>query len=557
MAASNTAVANLGSLSVLPVQQKLGLILGFAAVIAILAGAWLWSQTPDYRVLFSNLTDRDGGAIIATLTQLNVPYKFADGGGAILVPADRVHEARLRLASQGLPKGGLVGFELMEGEKLGTSQFAEQINYQRALEGELARSIQSLAAVQAARVHLAIPKPSVFMRDEPKPSASVLLNVYPGKQLEPSQVSGIAHLISSSVAHLAVADVTIVDQSGRMLSTATDAQGNELDPNQLKYVQDLEQNYSRRIESIIGPIVGAENVHAQVTAEVDFTQTEQTAELYAPNKNGTDGTVRSQQSTESAQAGGAGAQGVPGALSNQPPPPATVAGPQATPAATPANPAAGAAASGTPAPAAAATTPAAPPLNTRKESTVNYEIDKTIRHIRNQVGNVKHVSVAVVINQRKNVDADGKVTYAPLTEAEMTQINSLAREAIGFNKDRGDTLSIANTPFNVVEREAVPETPIWKDPGTINLAKDIGKYLLIAVGALYLVLGVLKPLLRNLATPPQAQAELISADDADVQFSPGAAQLGYEQNLQAAKQIAKGDPKLVANVVKTWVAGNA
>ncbi len=543
MAASPTAVTNYAGLSVLPVQQKLGLILGFAAVIAIVAGAWMWSQAPDYRVLFSNLTDRDGGAIISTLTQMNVPYKFAEGGGAVLVPAERVHEARLRLAQLGLPKGGLVGFELMEGQKMGTSQFAEQINYQRALEGELARSIQSLAAVQGARVHLAIPKPSVFMREEARPSASVLLNVFPGKQLEPSQVSGIAHLISSSVAHMTVADVTIVDQSGKMLSTATDAQGMELDPSQLKYVQDLEQNYQRRIEGIIAPIVGAENVHAQVTADIDFTHTEQTAELYTPNKNGTDGTVRSQQTNETAQAGGAtgsGASGVPGALSNQPPAPTTVA------AAAPAGGAAGAVA---PAASAAAG-------NTHKESTVNYEIDKTIRHVRSQVGNIKHVSVAVVINQSRSVNEEGKTVYAPLAEAQMTQINNLVREAIGFNKDRGDTLSVANTPFNTVEREAVPETPFWKEAGTINLAKDIGKYLLIGLGAMYLVLGVLKPLLKSLATPARMPAQLVDDDD-DVRISHSAAALGYEQNLQAAKQIAKGDPKLVANVVKTWVSGNA
>jgi flagellar M-ring protein FliF len=543
MAASPTTVTNYAGLSVLPVQQKLGLILGFAAVIAIVAGAWMWSQAPDYRVLFSNLTDRDGGAIISTLTQMNVPYKFAEGGGAVLVPAERVHEARLRLAQLGLPKGGLVGFELMEGQKMGTSQFAEQINYQRALEGELARSIQSLAAVQGARVHLAIPKPSVFMREEARPSASVLLNVFPGKQLEPSQVSGIAHLISSSVAHMTVADVTIVDQSGKMLSTATDAQGMELDPSQLKYVQDLEQNYQRRIEGIIAPIVGAENVHAQVTADIDFTQTEQTAELYTPNKNGSDGTVRSQQTNETAQAGGAAgaASGVPGALSNQPPASTTIA----------AAPAAAAAAAG-----AAGAAASAAPNNTHKESTVNYEIDKTIRHVRSQVGNIKHVSVAVVINQSKSVNDEGKTVYAPLAEAQMTQINNLVREAIGFNKDRGDTLSVANTPFNTVEREAVPETPFWKEAGTINLAKDIGKYLLIGLGAMYLVLGVLKPLLKSLATPARMPAQLVDDDD-DVRISQSAAALGYEQNLQAAKQIAKGDPKLVANVVKTWVSGNA
>src|SRR5450759_4726286 len=259
-------------LGMIPLQQKFGLMVALAAVVALLVGGWMWGQTPDYRVLYANLSDRDGGAIISSLQQMNVPFKFAEGGGALLVPANQVHEVRLRLAGQGLPKGGLVGFELMETQKLGTSQFQEQVNYQRALEGELARSIQSLSAVQSARVHLAISKPSVFVREQQKPSASVLLNLFPGRSLDPAQVSAIVHLVSSSVPELPVKNVTVVDQSGSLLSsTGNGTLDAELDAGQLKYVQELEQNYAKRIETILTPITGINNVRAQVTADVDFS----------------------------------------------------------------------------------------------------------------------------------------------------------------------------------------------------------------------------------------------------------------------------------------------
>jgi flagellar M-ring protein FliF len=262
-------------------QRKLGLMFGIAAIIALVAGSWMWSQTPDYRVLYSNLSDRDGGSVIASLQQMNIPYKMADGGGAILVPSNQVYEMRLRLASQGLPKGSVVGFELMDGQKLGMSQFQEQVNYQRALEGEITRSIQSLSAVQGARVHLAIPKPSVFIRDQQKPSASVLLSLNPGRTLDAAQVSGIVHLIASSVPELPVKNVTLVDQNGNLLVAAgvegMDAHAG-LDPTQLDYLHQVEQSYVKRIESILTPLVGRDNVKAQVAADLDFAKIEQTAE---------------------------------------------------------------------------------------------------------------------------------------------------------------------------------------------------------------------------------------------------------------------------------------
>ncbi len=275
---------SLETLNRLTPNQKLGGMVAIAFAIAILAGSWMWSKNIDYSVLFSNISERDGGQIIASLQQMNIPYRYSEGGGAILVPATQVHDARLKLASQGLPKGGLVGFEVMESQKLGASQFLEQINYQRALEGELARSIQSLQAVQGARVHLAIPKSSAFLRDEQKPTASIVLNLHPGRVLEPSQVAGIVHLVSSSVPQLPPSSVSVIDQSGKLISQNADPLREVgLDPAQLKYVRELETSTIKRIEAIIEPVAGAGNVHAQVAADVDFAQTEPLAEFYNPN----------------------------------------------------------------------------------------------------------------------------------------------------------------------------------------------------------------------------------------------------------------------------------
>ncbi len=375
-----------------PGGRKFLQMLGIAAVIAIMAGVWMWGQQPDYRVLFSNFSDRDGGAIVASLQQMNVPFKFAEGGGAILVPANQVYEARLKLASQGLPKGGNVGFELMENQKLGVSQFLEQVNFQRALEGELARSIESISAVLSARVLLALPKSSVFVREQQKPTASVLLNLQPGRVLDQQQVSAIVHLVASSVPELPTKNVTIVDQNGNLLSdTSASVGANGLDPSQLKYIHDLQRSIVKRVESIITPIVGASNVHAEATADVDFSHSEQAAETYKPNQTPDAASIRSQQTSETLNGGSANATGVPGALSNQPPAPATA--PLTAPAANNSTPG------------AAPTTPA---TNTQKESTVNYELDKTVRYVQQPMGGLKRLSVAVVVNYRNSVDNSGK-----------------------------------------------------------------------------------------------------------------------------------------------------
>ena len=546
VAAESTGMGGLSGFTESNAARNLALAIGAALVVALMVGAWLWSQQPDYRVLFSNYSDRDGGAIVTALQQMNVPYKFAEGGGAILVPAAQVYDARLKLASQGLPKGGSVGFELMENQKLGVSQFLEQVNFQRALEGELARSIQAIGAVQTARVHLALPKASVFVRDQQKPTASVVLNLNQGRTLDAGQVSAIVHLVASSVPELSSKSVTVVDQSGNLLSESDKPGANNgLDPAQLKYVQDLQQSIVKRIESIISPLVGPDNVRAEATADVDFSHSEQAAEVYKPNQTPNSGTIRSQQTNETGTgAAAAGASGVPGALSNQPPSPATA-------------PITAAAAPGT----AAATGAAAPVgANGHRESTVNYEVDKTIRYVQQPMGGVKRLSVAVVVNYKRDVDKAGKVTNRALTEAEKTQISDLVKEAMGFNKDRGDTLNIANSQFAGVEAPAPVDVPIWKNLDNLQTAKDVGKYLLGAAVILYLFFAFLKPMLKKLmANAPKPRVVVEERDtivDLHTSEPMGQKPRGYEENLDAAKTLARNDPKVVANVVKAWVDGN-
>ncbi|MGV8900083.1 MAG: flagellar basal-body MS-ring/collar protein FliF [Burkholderiaceae bacterium] len=540
------------SFTQLPGAQKFLIGLGIAAVVAVMAGVWIWSQQPDYRVLFANYNDRDGGAIVASLQQMNIPYKFAEGGGAILVPADRVHDARLSLAAQGLPKGGNVGFELMENQKLGISQFLEQVNFQRALEGELARSIESIAAVQSARIHLALPKASVFVRDRQQPTASVLLNLHPGRTLDAQQVSAVVHLVASSVPNLPLKNVTVVDQNGNLLSETDKAAAvNGLDATQLKYVQELQRNIVRRVESIITPIVGVNNVRAEATADVDFSHSEQAAETYKPNLATDASSVRSQQSSESSNPNNANATGIPGALTNQPPVPATA----------PINAAGNAAPGAAAAPNTAATT--------RKDTTVNYEVDKTIRYVQQPMGGIKRLSVAVVVNYKKITNNAGKTSSVALTDVEKTQITDLVKEAMGYNQERGDSLNVVNSPFAGMEEVVIAEQPLWKQPGMIALAKEIGKYLIAGIILLYLFFRVLKPMLRKLtgkeATVNAAEALPAPDDDEDtVQIGNAAKMLAqekhpassYEKNMGLAKQLAKDDPKIVANVVKSWVNSN-
>jgi flagellar M-ring protein FliF len=544
-------------------NPRLPLIVGASFAFAVIAALWMWSRQPDYSVLYSNLSERDGGAIIASLQQMNVPYKFAEGGGALLVEKSKVPEARLRLAAEGLPKGGTVGFELMDNQKFGTSQFAEQVNYQRALEGELARSINSISAVESARVHLALPKPSLFVRDQKKPSASVVLSLHKGRSIDEGQVSAIVHLISSSVPELSNKSITVVDQAGNLLSAANSGTRG-LDVSQLKYVQEIEQGYIRRIEAILQPLMGTANVRAQVAADIDFSIVENTDEKYRPNQAPGSAAIRSQQSSDSSQTSSSPPGGVPGALSNQPP-----VDPVA-PIALRAAPASSIAASIAAAAAGQATGAAALPANTRKDGTTNYELDRSIRHVMQGAGGIKRLSVAVVVNYRSTTDAQGKRTNKALTGAELEQVNNLVKEAMGFSAERGDSLNVVNSAFASDAAEAI-ELPLWKQPENIDLAKTGGKYLLLAILAVFAWFSVLRPLLNkhlHPPIPPAAEHEEIAPTPGAQEQVPSQVQTAASRNAEAkerreqrnadniqyAQATSVKSPQVVAMLIKQWMA---
>jgi len=533
-----------------------------AALLVVAAiGAFFYSRQPDYRVLFAGVNDKDGGAIVAQLATMNVPYKYSEGGGAILVPADRVHDVRLRLATQGLPKGSVAGFEVMDNSRFGVTQFQERLNFQRGLEGELTRSIQALASVQSARVHLALPNQNGFFREQQKPSASVLLSLYPGRFLDRTQLAGIVHLVSSSVPEMAPQAVSVLDDTGKLLSQSPDgsAGGNDssIDAQQLAYVQQIEQQYTRRIIDLLEPVVGKNNVRAQVSAEVDFNRTESTVEQHRPNLAADASAVRSQQVVETGgTAGGQPPSGVPGAVSNQPPQ------------------AAGAPVNGPAPQLAAGGAGGEGGAPTKRESVTNYEVDKTTQVTRNAVGAIKRVNAAVVINYTNAAGEDGKPAQAVAFKPEqLEQMTALVRETIGFNKERGDSVNLMNTPF-LVEAPPPAELPLWKQPEMRELAVNLAWPLGISLAAAIVLIGVLRPALKARARSKElaiatlasgAKLDAIEGESLERPALPGpdgAAMPALElqvtpeqQRLNDARTLARENPVAVANIIKTWVNG--
>ncbi|WP_435816144.1 flagellar basal-body MS-ring/collar protein FliF [Achromobacter xylosoxidans] len=520
-----------------------------AALVALIVAVAMWSSEPKYKVLFSNLDDRDGGAIVTALGTMNVPYKYNDTGTALLVPADRVYDARLQLASQGLPRGGSVGFELMDNARFGASQFAEQINYQRGLEGELARSIESMHTVQHARVHLAMPRQSLFVRERQPPTASVLLNVYPGRSLSDAQVSAISWLVASSVPELTAENVSIVDQNGRLLSAPT-GEGRGMDADQMRMVRETEQRTVERILTILNPLVGPGNVHAQASAEMDFSRREETSEVYRPNQEPGQAAIRSQQTSESNQRGINPAQGVPGALSNQPPAnaQAPIANPPQTQPPRPGQPqqqgqqqqqqtTTGAGARG-----------AGGTVSDRRDATTNYEVDRTISHIKQPVGMLKRLSVAVVVNYVR--DKDGEPQALP--PEELSKLTNLVREAMGYSESRGDSLNLVNSQFN----DGPPAVPMWRDPEMISLFKTILAWLVGGVLALWLYRKVRRSVgdyLYPPVDPEVAEAERIEAQREAQDLARAKETDRYQDNLERARTMANKDPRAVAMVLRTWM----
>jgi len=534
-------------------QPRLALVLGAAVLATALAAAVLWGRAPDYKVLYANLPEREGGAVIASLQQMNVPYRLADGSGAIMVPADQASEVRLKRAAQGLPKAGGVGFELLDNQKFGTSQFAEQVNYQRGLEGELARSIETIGAVASARVHLALPRPSLFVREQKKPSASVVVTLHPGRSLDEGQVSAIVHLVSSSVAELEPRGVTVVDQHGNLLTNAQ-AGPRGMDWSQLRYVENIEQGYVRRIEAILQPLLGAGNVRAQVAADIDFDQVERTDEKYRPNQEPGTSTIRSQQSSESEQEGGATPGGVPGALSNQPPvtPIAPVgAARRSFPRQAPGRAASGRARWGR---GHRAQRPAPDPAATSRPTT---RWTAPSAHAA-AAGATRRLSVAVV-EQRTVRGPEGKPRNVPLTAAELEQVRNLVKEAMGFNAQRGDSLNVVNSAFTV-DTEETPVLPAWKDPQNLALARTAGLFVLGLLALLVAWRAVVRlqrrpdasqELLPVAATDGAGPGSAVTLEAADPALALQAQR--RQADLEYAQRAATEDPRLVASMIRHWM----
>ena len=470
----------------LTTNQRLFMGLGFAGLVVALALVFSAGKSnQDYRVLFANVNEGDGAAIITALQQMNVPYQFTEGGGAITVPQGVVYETRLKLAGQGLPKAGNVGFELLENQKFGTSQFVERVNYLRGLEGELARSVSSLGQVKSSRVHLAVPKPSAFVREQERPTASVILTLHPGRMLDGPQIAAIARLVSSAVPGMRVQEVSIMDTEGGILGNSASRQEG-LDPSQLKYTSELEAALNRRVAAILEPLAGKDGFRAQVSVDLDFDERERTSETFGKNSP-PDKAIRSQMSIE-ASGGKSGSGGVPGSLTNQPQDPAKA--PITTEAKGENLRAPGSVDTGA---------SSSDDASSRNEKTVNYEVDRAIERIKSSKGQLRRVSAAVVLDYKyeKGAKANASRTVA-YTPQEIQQINALVRDAIGFVQRRGDTVSVANLPFSE-EPVAVAE-----DPGrlTPELTSQLIRYGAIALGLLFAYFAIARPLMRPVPLPP-------------------------------------------------------
>ncbi|HEX4052023.1 MAG TPA: flagellar basal-body MS-ring/collar protein FliF [Steroidobacteraceae bacterium] len=531
-------------------------LLGVAAAVAVGVVVVLWWRGPDWSMLYGGLSDSDESGVVQALQTAGIPYKLDDASGDVMVPAERVHDARLQLASQGLPAGKTDGFALISKDPgFGVSQFMENARYQYALESELAQTISSLQAVQAARVQLALPPQSAFVSDHRSARASVLVQLRPGRRLEPEQVSAIVHLVASSVPELDSDQVTVVDQQGQLLSAPRSGEA-AIASEQFDAERRLEDTYSQHIEELLAPLVGDGRVRAQVTVDLDNDATEQASEQYKPDS----GVVRSEQTSEQSSSGGAGAGGIPGALTNQPPAGGSIVTNHATSTAAPAatatasgaaanGPAAGAA--GAPGAATANATPALP-QDSSKQATRNYEIDRTVSYSHQPAGRVKRLTVAVLVDNVPQVGSDGKATQRALSKAEIDSMTQLVKNAVGFDAARGDSVNVVNEPF--LEQSTVitaQPVPLWQRPGV----REITRLLLGALVLVALALGVLRPLIRNLAAQvvATAPAEVIeAAPDARAALGAGH-QLAYEQQIVQARNLVTQDPKRVAQVVKTWV----
>jgi len=543
--------------------KPLLLLVGIAMAVAAGVTVVLWSRGPTYSMLYANLGTQDQAQITQALDAAQIPYRMAPGSSAIEVPAERLNDARLKLAGQGLPEGG-GGFALMDKDPgFGVSQFMENARYQHALEAELARTISALRPVEGARVHLAVPRQSAFVRDHKGASASVFLQLKQGRRLEQEQIQAIVNLVASSIPDLEAGQVTVVDQQGRLLSSPEGHDQFALREQQYDMIHRLEDDYAQRIEALLVPLVGPGRVRAQVVAQMDMAVTEEAHEQYKPESQ----VVRSEQTSESVSRDGSGTQGVPGALTNQPP----AAGVAQPPPSTAPKPAAGA--TGAPAAAAAAavasTTGVGVNDSSSKQSTKNYEIDRTLAYTRQPAGRLRRVTVAVLIDNMRSTGKDGKVKETPIPTEQLDHINQLVKDAVGYDESRGDSVNVVNASFT---QETLPTAApgelqsikFWESPLFLDIAKIVGGLVVLLV----LVLSVLRPLVKNLIGPaPKMSVSVLQPDaptpaslganGADTPALPSAAEaaaITHEQQVAQARTLVTQDPKRVAQVVRGWVA---
>ncbi len=519
--------------------RQLGFLFAIAASVALGVYVVLWSQTPNYSLLYGNMSDQDASQVVDALQKAGIDFKLDHASGAIMVPSSMVHDARMKLAADGLPKSASYGFSMLnEEQKLGTSQFIEKARYQHALENELARSIARVSAIKSARVHLALPKETVFLRNRKAASASVLLDLYPGHRLEAGQVAAIANLVAASVPSLDLNNVSIVDQHGRLMTNSGSVEL-AMTASQFQYTLELENAYMSRIENILMPILGQDGVKAQVTAELDFTSSEQTRESFNPDAPA----IRSERLEEDSRST-ASTGGVPGALSNQP----AVDGEAPEIADN-----------------AAGSTGNSAQVSMSKRTTRNYELDKTNSHTRSPVGTLNRLSVAVVVNHKKSVNDRGQVSWVEHSPEELNQFEQLVKEAIGFSDLRGDTVNVMNARFSQPEEiEPLPPTPIWQEPWVWDIAKQVMGGLLV----LFIVFGMLRPALKNVVSKEMLvpQGTLAAAGNT-AQLPAGQEQAAqpaqeqkaleaapaYDSSINNVKEMVTSDPKLAAQVVRNWV----
>lgn len=561
---------NLAEMSVL---RQLGLLVGLAASVAIGFAVVLWSQQPDYRPLYGSLNGMDATQVVETLTASGIDYTIEPNSGALLVKSDDLARARMRLAAAGVaPTDNSVGFEILDRDQgLGTSQFMEATRYRRGLEGELARTVASLNNVKAARVHLAMPKASVFVRDERKPSASVLVELYPGRALEPSQVMAIVNLVATSVPELDKGQVTVVDQKGNLLSDQQELSELTMAGKQFDYTRRMETLFTQRVHNILQPVLGTGRYKAEVSADVDFSSVESTSEMFNPDQPA----LRSEQQVNEQRQSSLPPQGVPGALSNQPPGPAA-APQQAAGAAAPAGPIA----AGQPLvdangqqimdPVTGQPMLAPYPADKREQSTRNFELDRSISYTRQQQGRLRRLSVAVVVDDQVRVDpATGESTRVPWTVDDLARFTRLVQDSVGFDASRGDSVSVINTAFTASLGEEIPDIPFYTQPWFWDIVKQVLGVLFILV----LVFGVLRPVLNNITGGGRGK-ELAGSGDvelgemagldgelSDDRVSLGGPQSimlpspseGYDAQLNAIKSLVAEDPGRVAQVVKEWI----